>query len=74
MTDKAAAENQDKMVSKYSKLDQAAVLLMTLGEADAAEILRHMGPKEVQFRHGDVSTFQYRAAQSRSGSFKLLMK
>ncbi|WP_240946319.1 flagellar motor switch protein FliG [Pseudomaricurvus alkylphenolicus] len=30
------------------KLDQAAILLMSMGEADAAEILKHMGPKEVQ--------------------------
>ncbi|MGD8176774.1 flagellar motor switch protein FliG [Marinimicrobium sp. ARAG 43.8] len=29
-------------------VDQAAILLMSLGEADAAEVLRHMGPKEVQ--------------------------
>lgn len=28
--------------------DRAAILLMSLGEADAAEILKHMGPKEVQ--------------------------
>ena len=31
-----------------SKLDKAAVLLMTLGEADAAKVLRQLGPKEVQ--------------------------
>ncbi|ODS22707.1 flagellar motor switch protein FliG [Candidatus Endobugula sertula] len=31
-----------------STVDQAAILLMTLGEADAAEVLKHMGPKEVQ--------------------------
>lgn len=31
-----------------SRLEQAAVLLMTLGENDAAEILKHLGPKEVQ--------------------------
>ena len=29
-------------------LDQAAILLMTMGESDAAEVLKHMGPKEVQ--------------------------
>ena len=28
--------------------ERAAVLLMALGESDAAEILKHMGPKEVQ--------------------------
>jgi len=31
-----------------SKAEQAAILLMTLGESSAAEILKHMGPKEVQ--------------------------
>ncbi|MGH1472230.1 MAG: flagellar motor switch protein FliG [Cellvibrionaceae bacterium] len=33
---------------KLEKLEQAAVLLMSLGEQDAAEVLKHMGPKEVQ--------------------------
>ncbi|VAW77407.1 Flagellar motor switch protein FliG [hydrothermal vent metagenome] len=28
--------------------DRAAVLLLTLGEASAAQVLKHMGPKEVQ--------------------------
>lgn len=31
-----------------AKLDQAAILLMSLGENTAAEVLKHMGPKEVQ--------------------------
>lgn len=31
-----------------STVDQAAILLMSLGETDAAEVLKHMGPKEVQ--------------------------
>ena len=38
----------DKTISNLSHVDQAAILLMSLGEADAAEVLRHMGPKEVQ--------------------------
>jgi flagellar motor switch protein FliG len=29
-------------------VQQAAILLMSLGEADAAAVLKHMGPKEVQ--------------------------
>lgn len=33
---------------KMSGAERAAVLLMTLGEEDAAEILKHMSPKEVQ--------------------------
>ncbi len=38
----------DKKVAQLSKLDQAAILLMSLGENVAAEVLKHMGPKEVQ--------------------------
>ena len=33
---------------KLSKVDKAAILLLSLGETDAAQVLRHMGPKEVQ--------------------------
>ncbi len=33
---------------KLNGAERAAVLLMTLGENDAAEILKHMSPKEVQ--------------------------
>lgn len=35
-------------LAKLSRLERAAILLMSLGEKDAAEILKHMGPKEVQ--------------------------
>jgi len=38
----------EKPKLKIDKLEQAAILLMTLGEVDAAEVLKHMGPKEVQ--------------------------
>lgn len=34
--------------SGLNSLEKAAVLLMSLGESDAAQILKHMGPKEVQ--------------------------
>ncbi len=37
-----------KAKKKISRVDSAAILLMSLGEADAAQILKHMGPKEVQ--------------------------
>ncbi|MBA1291069.1 flagellar motor switch protein FliG [Pseudomonas japonica] len=33
---------------KLTKVDKAAILLLSLGESDAAQVLRHMGPKEVQ--------------------------
>ena len=38
----------DKPKFKMRYVEQAAILLMSLGETDAAEILKHMGPKEVQ--------------------------
>ena len=38
----------DGGLTKLGRLDRAAVMLMSLGEKDAAEILKHMGPKEVQ--------------------------
>jgi len=46
---KAAQQGADaKPTVSLSKVDQAAILLMSLGEASAAEVLKHMGPKEVQ--------------------------
>lgn len=44
MTDKVA----DKKAKKLTRLDSAAILLMSLGEVEAAQVLKHMGPKEVQ--------------------------
>tara|TARA_R110002072_G_scaffold154_1_gene993 strand:+ start:51131 stop:52159 length:1029 start_codon:yes stop_codon:yes gene_type:complete len=38
----------DKKLPKITRVDSAAILLMSLGEAEAAQILKHMGPKEVQ--------------------------
>jgi len=35
-------------LANLSRVERAAILLMSLGEKDAAEILKHMGPKEVQ--------------------------
>ncbi|WP_373187749.1 flagellar motor switch protein FliG [Halopseudomonas sp.] len=42
------SEEAVKRPSKLSKLDKAAIFLLSLGESDAAAILKHMGPKEVQ--------------------------
>ncbi len=40
--------NDRAAVAKLSRVDKAAVLLLSLGETDAAQVLRHLGPKEVQ--------------------------
>jgi len=42
------AEKKDNAVKKLSGSEKAGILLLTLGEEVAAEILRHMDPKEVQ--------------------------
>ena len=43
MSDNRAGAN-----AKLTRVDKAAILLLSLGESDAAQVLRHMGPKEVQ--------------------------
>ncbi|WP_336297533.1 flagellar motor switch protein FliG [Gilvimarinus xylanilyticus] len=43
-----ADNNESKALTSMTHVDQAAILLMSLGERDAAEVLKHMGPKEVQ--------------------------
>ncbi|OEY67064.1 flagellar motor switch protein FliG [Marinobacter sp. X15-166B] len=50
MTDQnnAAGQTPPAPKRKISRVEQAAILLMTLGETDAAAILKHMGPKEVE--------------------------
>lgn len=45
---KQEAPARSKPRKKISRLESAAILLMSLGEGDAAQILKHMGPKEVQ--------------------------
>lgn len=40
--------SDNPMTNKLSKIDKAAILLLSLGETDAAQVLQHMGPKEVQ--------------------------
>ncbi|MCK0107130.1 flagellar motor switch protein FliG [Marinobacter sp. S0848L] len=47
MTEQNAGQGQAPQ-RKISRVEQAAILLMSLGESDAAEVLKHMGPKEVQ--------------------------
>lgn len=42
------SDDKNTAVEKMDPVEQAAILLMSLGEADAAEVLKHMGPKEVQ--------------------------
>ena len=36
------------MIKRTTDLEKAAIMMISLGDNDAAEILRHLGPKEVQ--------------------------
>jgi flagellar motor switch protein FliG len=56
------SEQAAKAKGKMSRLEQAAVLLLSLGEKDAAAVLRHLGPKEVQ-RLGTAMTQLQNVAQ-----------
>ena len=38
----------DRKEAERSGTDRAAILLLTLGEQEAAQVLKHMGAKEVQ--------------------------
>jgi flagellar motor switch protein FliG len=51
----AVSEQASAKKTNLSRIDQAAVLLMSLGEKDAAAVLRHLGPKDVQ-RLGSAMT------------------
>lgn len=44
--------------SEFQTVENAAILLMSLGEDHAAQILRHMEPKEVQLIGSAMSTLQ----------------
>ena len=48
MPEKKPANMPEEKKTNLPKLQQAAILLLSLGENSAAEVLKHMGPKEVQ--------------------------
>ena len=50
--------DQEVSLPKLSGAEKAGVLLLTLGEDVAAEILRHMGPKEVQLVGSTMATMR----------------
>jgi len=48
MADAVDKSKQVEKVEQMSGVERASILLLALGELDAAAILKHMGPKEVQ--------------------------
>ena len=51
-------------MSELTDIEKAAILLISLGESDAAEVLKYLGPKEVQ-RIGEAMTKLDNVPQSR---------
>jgi len=51
----------------FSPVDKAAILLMSMGERDAAEILKQMGPKEVQKVGSAMSSLSHVSQESIEG-------
>ncbi|AJQ96337.1 flagellar motor switch protein FliG [Gynuella sunshinyii] len=69
-----AVVEAEKALDGVRKLDRAAILLMTLGENDAAEVLRNLGPKEVQ-RVGTAMSMLSEVSQSQvEGTMGLFME
>lgn len=66
--------NKLKVLDKVKKLDRAAILLMTLGETDAAEVLKHMGPKEVQRVGTAMSTLSEISQEQVEGVVQLFLE
>ena len=54
----AEDDNQSAAMSKLAGAEKAGVLLLTLGEDVAAEVLQHMKPKEVQIVGSTMATMQ----------------
>jgi len=48
MADEKAEQPDSASQEGFSGMERTAIFLMSVGEAEAAEVLRHMGPKEVQ--------------------------
>jgi flagellar motor switch protein FliG len=53
-----AAKSQEELLANFSQVERAALLLMSLGEKDAAQVLKHMGPKEVQKEGTSMATLK----------------
>ena len=48
-SDKSAeGEKKSQELARFSRTERAAILLLSMGEEAAAQVLKHMGPKEVQ--------------------------
>ena len=70
-TIETSAKDQASKLSEYDGMQKTAIFLMSVGEAEAAEILRHMGPKEVQAIGEAISILSNVEKDSATGILKI---
>lgn len=64
---KLEEKKDSKAKVQYTGTEKAAVLLLSLGEENAAQVLKHMGPKEVQRIGSAMATLKNVAKESVEG-------
>ncbi len=67
-------EDAERALDGIPWLNRAAILLMSVGEADAAEVLKHLGPKEVQRVGTAMSGLSEVRQQQLEGSVRLFLE
>jgi flagellar motor switch protein FliG len=70
-TIETSAKEQASKLSEYDGMQKTAIFLMSIGEAEAAEVLRHMGPKEVQTIGEAISILSNVEKESATGILKV---
>ncbi|MBT80935.1 MAG: flagellar motor switch protein FliG [Alteromonadaceae bacterium] len=58
MPDEMAQSEQSYDISKLEGVEKAAILLLSLSEEDAAQILKHLEPKQVQKLGGEMAKIE----------------
>jgi flagellar motor switch protein FliG len=71
---KNSTEDAELALNGIPWLNRAAILLMSVGEADAAEVLKHLGPKEVQRVGTAMSGLSEVRQQQLEGSVRLFLE
>ena len=63
----------DAVLAGLAGADRAAILLLSLGEGTAAEVLRHMGPKDVQTVGASMAALTDVSAEQMQGVLNLFL-
>ena len=66
--------SEEQGQEEVSSIERAAVLLLALGEERAAQVLKHMGPKEVQSVGAAMASLTNITSDKVNGAFKLFVQ